>query len=416
MCAWKHAAVLVPALFALGAAVIPSGLAQAPAGAGREEPDLPDLSRLHPFERIVYLTARRGSEWLWQANRPDGLFTPGHVPALNVDLEGDDYLVQVRGAWALARAARFTNSSRSAVRARQALLALLASTKVDATEPGLRYTMMPGAEVDRVAAAALLVLAIHEVPQPGQDLLDQADQLCAFLVRQQQPDGSFKIEQAPTRANRDLVLGIPGVALRALVRGQEVRPTAAKLEAARKGLAYYRGEFQKEKRQSIAPWLACAAADLYVQTKEKAQADCAFELCDWLCGLQYASDQRNPLWQGGFARWQNGQIVATPPGIESAAYAETLAHACRAARLAGDVQRAGRYRDTSERCLQFVTTLQYTSANTRHFTDAYRRQLYGAFHASHQDGTIRLEHAQLAVGALTDFLELAAEVNLPAVR
>jgi len=85
------------------------------------------------------------------------------------------------------------------------------------------------------------------------------------------------------------------------------------------------------------------------------------------------------------------------------------AEACRTAREMGDVARHGRYRDALERCLQFLATLQYTEGNTQHFADWYRPRLVGAFHATHQDGNLRIDYTQHAVGALVLYLEQAAK-------
>jgi hypothetical protein len=82
------------------------------------------------------------------------------------------------------------------------------------------------------------------------------------------------------------------------------------------------------------------------------------------------------------------------------------------ARQAGDVKRYGRYRDGLERCLQFLTTLQYTQDNTQHFADWYRQGqgrgawragLLGGFCASHHDGSLRIDYAQHAVSAMVQY-------------
>jgi hypothetical protein len=85
-----------------------------------------------------------------------------------------------------------------------------------------------------------------------------------------------------------------------------------------------------------------------------------------------------------------------------------LIEACRVAREQGDVGRHQRYLETLERSLQFLTTLQYTDANTQHFADWYRPRLAGAFHASHQDGNLRIDYTQHAVAALVGYLEHVA--------
>src|SRR4051812_6658633 len=67
-----------------------------------------DLSRFSPLQRQMYLSAQRGADWLQRANRPDGRFVYGYLPALHKPLEGDHYLRQVGAAFALARASRYT--------------------------------------------------------------------------------------------------------------------------------------------------------------------------------------------------------------------------------------------------------------------------------------------------------------------
>jgi hypothetical protein len=108
--------------------------------------------------------------------------------------------------------------------------------------------------------------------------------------------------------------------------------------------------------------------------------------------------------------WADGKPVAAPPQISSAVYAEGLAEACRVARQAGDVKHFQRYRETLERCLQFLATLQYTEANTRHFADWYKPTLLGAFYASQQDGNLRIDYTQHAVCAMAQYLTYVAEV------
>ena len=59
--------------------------------------------------------------------------------------------------------------------------------------------------------------------------------------------------------------------------------------------------------------------------------------------------------------------------------------------------------------MQFLATLQYTDANTRHFADWYRPTLIGGFYASHQDGNLRIDYTQHAVCALVQYLTYVAE-------
>ncbi len=401
----------------------PSPSAAPPTAAVHPEPEA-SLGQLPPLYRQMYLSAQRGGDWLYRANRADGRFVYGFLPALNTRLEGDHYLRQAGAALALARTARFHTTNRHgkrdlgeryAVRARQALLALLLDTGVDPKNPQVRFTTLPSLAINRLGAAGLLVLAIHELPEPANDLLDQAEQLCFYIARQQQPDGSLCYTDDPADAvaagnDPDGINYYPGEALYGLMRSQRLKPAPWKTDVVRKALGYYRPWWQAHKNMALVPWQTAAYAEAYLLTKEQPFADAVNEMNDWLCGLQYVQlDPRQPLWVGGFMGWTDGRPVSAAPQVGSAAYAEGLADACRVARQAGDLQRYQRYREALERCLQFVTTLQYTEANTQHFADWYRPALLGAFHASHQDGDLRIDYTQHAVCALVQYLTCVAD-------
>ncbi len=397
----------------------PLGTLESPASPeARAETEFHDPAKLDPVHRGIYMSARMGAEWLWRANRPDGLFLYGYIPSLDVPMEGDSFLRQIGGAFALARAARFTGNPHYAARAKQAILTLLTKTEIDPKDPSVRSFRFPSSYANRLGAAGLLLLAIHELPDPANDLLEQSDQLCQFIRKQQQADGSLQFEdERPDSKTPNPLLpdedkeGInyyPGEALYGLMRSQQHRPAAWKTDVARKALEYYRGYWRKNQDTALVPWQTSAYTEAHLLTKDKAFADFVFELNDWMCALQY--DHRHPTWQGGFAIWMEGKAVAMPPRVGSASYAEGLADACRVARQAGDVQRFERYRDATQRCLQFLETLQYTAGNTKHFAGDYRQRLYGAFFGSHQDGTLRIDYTQHAVCAMIQYLEQVAEI------
>jgi hypothetical protein len=109
--------------------------------------------------------------------------------------------------------------------------------------------------------------------------------------------------------------------------------------------------------------------------------------------------------------WADGRVVPTPPDAGSGSCAQSLSEACRVARQAGDLQRFRRYREAVENCLRFLTTLQYTAANTQHFVEEYRSQLVGGFHASSQDGTLRIDYTEHAVSAMVQYLRYVVNVG-----
>jgi hypothetical protein len=381
-----------------------------PAAAPAAKPAPPrDFSRLTPLGHQFLLAARRGADWLYRMNGVKGRFQYGYVPALKAELEGDHYLRQAGAAFALARAARFTGEERYAARATQAVLALLDETATDPKDPAVRFTALPPGAVNRLGAAGLLVLAINELPAPQSDLLEKSEQLCNYVRRQARPDGSLAPAEGEAAADPEGVNYYPGEALYGLLRSHRLRPAAWKVELARKALAYYRPWWRANRNMAFVPWQSAAYAEAFAVTREAAFGDFVLELNDWICQWQYAQiDPRRLLWYGGFMGFAGGRAVESAPQVGCVAYAEGLAQACRVTRERGDLARHQRYSETAERCLQFLESLQYTEANTQHFADWYRPRVVGAFHASHQDGNVRIDYTQHAVSALVLYLEHVA--------
>ncbi len=375
-----------------------------------------DLSKLPPLHKQMCLSAQRGADWLYRMNATDGRFVSGYVPALKTVMEGDHYLRQAGAAFALARAARFTGDPRYIARATQAVLLLLGDTVVDPQDPQVRYTALPSTAVNRLATAGLLVLAINELPAPEKDLLAKSEHLCNYIRRQQRADGSLSCtdssEGVKAADDPEGINYYPGAALYGLMRSQHHQPAAWKNDLARKALAYYRTWWRAQKNPAFVPWQTAAYAEAYLRTREQAFADFVNEMNDWVCGLQYDRlDPRYPaFWYGGFKAWSDGKPVEAAPQVSTASYAEGLAEACRLARETGDLTRHRRYSEALERSLQFLAMLQYTEANTQHFADWYRPMLLGGFHASYQDGDLRIDSTQHAVCALIQYLTYVARV------
>ena len=93
----------------------------------------------------------------------------------------------------------------------------------------------------------------------------------------------------------------------------------------------------------------------------------------------------------------------------SAYCAESLAEACRVAKLMGDLPRYERYERALVHNIHFLMSLQYTSAKTQHFVEKFRPSIHGAFHASHQDGNIRIDYTQHSLCAMVQYLEAVVE-------
>jgi hypothetical protein len=368
------------------------------------------FSKLDGFGKEMLTSCQRGGEWLWRMNNAKGRFLYGYEPALSSVLEGDNYLRQAGAAFALARASRVLCEERYAARATQAILTLLDDTVAEDNET--RHTLLPTAILNRLGSAGLLVLAINELPSPQPDLLDKSEQMCNWIRRQARVDGSLRCNDgndasdAKNDDDADSVNEYPGLALYAVLRSQKHRPAQWKTELVKKAVGYYRAWWKDHRSMASVPWQTAACAEAFVQTKEPMFAEFVYEMNDWLCGLQYDQlDPRRPLWNGGFMKWADGKAIDAPPTIDSAAYAEALAEARRAARAGSDAARYQHYTEVLHRSLQFLVRLQYTDANTQHFEEWYRPRLVGGFHASTQDGNLRVDYTQHALSALAMYLE-----------
>jgi hypothetical protein len=378
-----------------------------------------DIAKLPPVAQEVYRGARSGTEWLCRVHQPNGRFLPGWLPDLNQPAEGDHFLRQAGATLALARAARVFKDDRYATRARQAVLTLMAETGPDPTDPQSRCTTLPSSVVNRVGAAGLLLACIHELPDPAPDLLDQGEQLARFIARHQLTNGAFRlVDAAEGTADPDDTNHHPGLAIYGVMRSNIRRPAPWKLEMARRALGYYATWWREHQHPTFAVGQIAAFTESFVQSKERSRdaafADFVFEMGDWLCAQQIRQlDVRHPQWQGGFPEFVNGRAVVGAPKATGAAYAAALIDASRVTRQKPDAERYERYKEAGFAALQFVMTLQYNESNTQHFAPGYRqRTLLGGFHASPEDGALRLEDTRHAVAALSQYWEYVVTPEL----
>jgi hypothetical protein len=362
----------------------------------------------------IFKSAHLAMHWLKLANKSDGRFVYGFLPALRVAMEGDNFLSQAGATYALARATRYFQDERGTAVARQAALTLLLETATDPKDPTVRWTAAPPAVLNRLATSGLLVLAIHELAVPGKDLLDQAEQLCNGLRRQQLEDGQLVSGTGHASAKgvlNELDVQHAGTALHALARSHKLRPADWKLDMVRKARSYYQARWQASKNMTTVISHTPGCVEAYLLTKEPAFAETVFAMNDWLAGLQYPADE-NPSrkgWLGGFPRCSGGTVESVAPDITSAQAAESLAEACRVAKVAGDIVRLRRYERALLLNLHFVMSLQYTGGKVEHFVENFRPAILGAFYASHQDGNLRLDYTQHPLCAMVQYLDAVIE-------
>jgi hypothetical protein len=417
------------ALFAL-AAVAPgqppmppvtpaAATAPAPSTAPAKAAEAP-ISRFEPLAAYPLPTQNAvrsillGSAWLTRMNQPHGRFLYGYRPSLRQPMAGDDDMAQARAALALARAARFTGGGRETAVAGQAILTLLASTKLDPADPECRVPVHRWILCNRVGFASLLALAIYELPDADDKLVGEAERLCGFLRKQLRSDGSVDCTGGAAEDAAKLLpkLGeYPGLALQALAAANRAKPAAWKVEALRKGLSHYREVFKKSPHPMLAATLTPAFTELNLQTRLPEAATAVFEMNDWLIGLQYATtDPRHLLEAGGFRDWANGQPSETEPGAECGLHVQSLACAYHLSRHGTDLNRAARYRQALLDAVQFVLGLQYIESNTRHFENNFRaNMLIGGTHLTPTNGDLRIDATAEAMSGLLRFLSSGAE-------
>jgi hypothetical protein len=356
-----------------------------------------------------------GAGWMTRMNQSQGRFLHGYIPALRQPMEGDHDLRQALAALALAQAAKFTGDDRQAAIAAQSVLALLAGTRPDPADPNCRVPVRSSNVCNRVGFAAVLALAIYELPVQDEKLIAEAERLCEFIRKQCRPDGSVHYTDdpnvVPTQVDPAGVNDYPGFALHALAVSNRVRPAPWKAQAVGKGLEFYRGWFKAHPHPMLVATLTPAFTELYFQTRAPETASAVFEMNDWLMGLQYrTAETRHPMWAGGFKGFANGQPVETAPGFESGAYLQSLSCAYLLNRYVPDLGREARYRQATHDAVQFLTGLQYQEANTRHFADGFRASvLIGGFYLSPTDGNLRIDATAVAVSRLLRFLACGAE-------
>jgi len=367
-----------------------------------------DLNKLNDLQKQLVHATQRATVWLARMHGKNGRFVPGWLPDLKAELEADHFLRQAGAAFALARAARFSGEAKLAALATETVLSLVDETAYDA-KLQVRFTPLPSAAVNRLGAAGLLVAAINELPEPKADLLAKSEELCAYIRFQVRPDGWLSATDTPTDkppTAGDEMQTYPGMALFGLQLSQRHKPAPWKAAVLKNAVAYYLPWWRANKSLAFVPWQTAAYAEAFVATRDAAFAQAVVEMNDWLAGLPYSQpDPRHPLWFGGFPTVEGGKVVETPPTAATALYAGSLVEACRVARHQGDGGRFDRYRETADRALQFLATLQYTDATTQHFEVGYRPRVVGGFYGSHQDGTLRLENTQQALSALLLYLD-----------
>ncbi len=343
--------------------------------------------------QAVY-SVRAGGDWLAKMHQSDGRFHAGFNPSLRLWLDDDSDTRQATAAVALSRTAAFTGDDRLTAAAAQAVLALLAVTKVDPADASVRVPTVAADRGNKVAFAALTVLAACELPAPDAKLLAKADELCAFLRKQLKPDGSVAVgDDRPTAA-------VPGLVFQALMASDKWTPAQWKRDAVANAVAYYRPAFKQTPSAELAGTLLPAVADFCLRVKSEGGCGFAFEMADRLCDSQYtAGDARNRGWIGGF------KLTVGEPTASGLPCAHAAAAALHLAAQVPDATRFAKYRTVTREALKFGRSLQLTTEGTRQFDKVYAAQvLVGGACGGPSDGCPRLDPTADLIAAQLRYL------------
>jgi hypothetical protein len=408
MLAWKQI-LSISALFGL----VTFSVAQPPTNSEQT----PQLDAMHPAHRAMYFVMRRGTEWLMQAQQGNGLFHPGFNAAINVPLDAPHLYHQAEAAIALAKVSRLTANQRYAIAAQQACLTLLASTKTDVKDPQLRYTIYPELSVNRAGSAGLLLRAVHELPNPADVRLAEAEGLANYLHTCQQPDGSFRaqsnpIQMAAHETNSEATNWMyEGLAVEGLGLSLNRRPAPWKMEALNHAAGFYNQQVKQMPVQAF-PAFISGFAEACLRAQDKSCAAAVFNMADAVCNVQVQADPAHLSWVGGFCLNSGEKNRQEPPAAQGAKCISCLCDAYRVAKSMGDAARAEKYRQGIERGVQYYATLQYTPSSAEHFAEAFQPKVIGAFRANPTEGVVRLQDTAECVLAMATYLSDVAGVAL----
>ncbi len=376
-----------------------------------------NLNDLPIITRGMVLNLQRAKEFLYRMNQPNGRFIYGWVPALNAPLEGDNLLSQAISTYGLARLSRFMMDPKLIARAKQAVLSDLSETYIEPDHAGVRLPLPPSITNNRLGTAGMMIASIGELPDPPADLINKAEELCQWLKRQQQSDGSLRYQDGNALdANKLDPQGIhryPGMALFGLMISQRIRPADWKLAMMEKALPFYQKYFNAFPDPEFVAWMTLAYVEAYEQTQKKSYLDWVMQMNDWLQKNQYRDGNTKAVWEGGFRLARQGKILGGDPSIQSAIYCWSLGECCRAIRSQKepDLERFQQYQSALHLGLQYVNRLQYTTDNTLQFTAKYSSVLSGGYYQSLQDGNLKCENTAFAICAQIRFLDSVAETN-----
>jgi hypothetical protein len=286
-------------------------------------------------------------------------YVQAYNPVLDALSEGRPRLAATLGCLgALGRLADVRDDPALRRRGRQALSGVLAKHFVAHPDEAWGYVEDGDAislETSALALSAIARLSAWEAHG------EKAGRLAVFLRKMQQPDGSYRTWLRPAGRNARQN-SAPGEAQRALLSWYRRNPDEDLLAAIRRGHAFYRAYWRRERALRFVPAQSRANARLYRITRERAVADFVIEMND----LVLSTQQRGaaiPADRTGRFRDPMQHKRSRPFVGQSGAHLDSLLIALELARELGDDAAEVRLRVAAVQALRHVLQLQVKEAD-----------------------------------------------------
>lgn len=336
--------------------------------------------------------ARRGGDYLLRGQGPEGRFAYCYDPTR--DRFSDDYnmLRHAGTVCALLELYQETRQPEYLEGARRGLEFMMYSVEESRKFNSTRVLVDDGSVKLGGNALAILALARYVDATGERRWLAEMEDLAEWMVRNQSPDGRFRVHKESYPAGEDSGFRseyYPGEALVALVNLHRLDPDERWLKAARRAAHYQIRRARREKRPPHDHWLMIGLEQLYQIDPDLSYRDYAFDLSEMIMTSQKTAQAR-PDWDGGFYTPPR----STPTDIRL----EGLNAAWALAVQAGDHQRAKRLQSAVERGLAFSSRCEVTPERAALL--ARPDYCLGAVMRGLADPEIRIDYVQHHISAL----------------
>ena len=343
--------------------------------------------------------------WMLANLSPEGALPYKYWPSRGEESPADNAIRRFLATLALARHARKRGNGELR----------------DAAQRNLRYNLSRyfqaigqrrGAIVERrgakLGAAAVAGLAILECGAE-EDFREELYLLAAGIDSLADEERGFRTFFFPAERDGENWNFYSGEALlfwaEATRRGHPVAPALPRCVAM---FEHCRARHRRKRNPAFVPWHTQACASLYARTGQRAFADFAFEMNDWLLPMQQW-DGLAPDLRGRFYDPKRPEF-GPPHAASTGAYMEGLADAAALARTLGDHARTSAYERALSRGLRSLRQLQFRDERDAFYVSK-RARVLGALRTEVYDNAVRVDsaaHALLAAIKILHPVELRA--------